>query len=326
MEVCADTPPPVFAIRAAAAADAAAIGTLFFDAFDTLDRASGQPPFVSSVAASIVGAELMLARADACGFVAVRAHDHRIIGASFEQRMGGDVDAVTGVGGRSTLGLGPVAVHPDVQLGGVGRALLDAGEACTAAAGRGRLTQDAFNNQSLCLYLSYGFHFAAPLSFISRPAGVVGGGTAAADAGSPPPSVVVEWPPTVSWQCEMVSERNHGASKLHLELLGFVRPLPFTALVARAVGNGDVIGYIEDKPSYPHGCSRATAVLQLLIEQLVVEHPTTAVNVGVPFDGSAQLLLALRRQGFAQVRPVNLLVRGDFPPPQTEAYLSSSSY
>ena len=297
------TAAPTWTLRPATTADAAAIGQLMFEAFAALDRAAGQPFFYGSLADALSEIDAMLARSDASGIVAV-AVDQQMLGAIFVQ----DITVAGSPEEGVTVGVGPLAVAPGAQMRGIGRALLEASDASGAA--RARLTQDAFNNRSLCLYLSLGFRFTAPLAFLSRAAGAI---------------EPVEWDPGMVCSAELVQDHGHDASLLHASLLGFVRPVPFSALVVRLEG-GTILGYIEDNPSYPHGCATSVSVIHKLIVNLVGRHSEAAVCVGAPFDGDAQLALGLRRVGFVQVRPVNLMLRGNFQPSKTTAYLTTSEY
>lgn len=70
---------------------------------------------------------------------------------------------------RPAAGVGPVAVDPAVQSGGVGRRLMSAVMEWTRDRGIAsvRLVQAAYNNASLCLYAKLGFVAREPLSVLS---------------------------------------------------------------------------------------------------------------------------------------------------------------
>lgn len=66
----------------------------------------------------------------------------------------------------STAGIGPVAVAPQHQARGIGRALVSAALERSGCPGRVRLTQDAANVASLALYTSLGFRVKEPLLLV----------------------------------------------------------------------------------------------------------------------------------------------------------------
>ena len=296
-----------FALRKAAKEDAEAIGALLFAAFDSLDRQHGQRPFYASEASAMAGAHAMLARSDAFGVVAVGEADNALLGAAFAQRIG-----VRG-GAESVLGIGPVGVAPDAQSRGLGRALLHGVGAHTAL--RARMTQDAFNNASLTLYLSCGFEFAAPLAFLSRSRAQT------ADTPSSPPAVA-----GLRVARETVADDAHAAARLHARLLGFRRPTPFDALVVRNAA-GECVAYVQRAAAYPHGCAESFEAHLCAIDAWCAALPEAAsLEIAVPCTRS-RTLLALRKRRFRQVRPVNLLLRGDWSAHcDTEFYLSTASY
>ncbi len=139
-------------IRRADAADAQACGKVTFEAFRALAGRHGFPPDFPSVEAAEVMIAGLLSAPTVDGFVAEL--DGHVVGCVF-------VDLAAPV-----AGVGPIAVSPSLQAGGVGRRLMKAalGRAETAGLGGVRLAQAAYNNASLSLYASLGFRARAPLS------------------------------------------------------------------------------------------------------------------------------------------------------------------
>ena len=139
-------------IRPARQGDAAECGRIIFVAFQTLADQHGFPRDFPSVEAAEGVASMLMATP---GFYDVLAEeDHRIVGVNF-------VDL------RSRIaGVGPIAVAPNAQNKGIGRALMHAvmDVAIKQNAEGIRLVQAAYHNRSLCLYTRLGFQAREPLS------------------------------------------------------------------------------------------------------------------------------------------------------------------
>jgi predicted N-acetyltransferase YhbS len=141
-------------LRKGTAADAAACGTICYEAFKSVCTAHGFPPDFPSAE---VGTELTSALLGHPGFYSVVAElDGRVVGSNFLDE-------------RSRIyGVGPITVDPTVQNRGIGARLmqdvLDRAEGQRAAGVR--LLQAGFHNRSLCLYSTLGFRTREPVSIL----------------------------------------------------------------------------------------------------------------------------------------------------------------
>ena len=150
------------AIREAEPADAEACAQICFDAFGAIQDQHRFPRDfpVLEAATGLMGA--WIPHPSIWGIVAEL--DGRIVGSNFLDER----DEVRAVG--------PITVAPEAQNLGVGRRLMEAVIERADGAPGIRLTQDAFNLQSLSLYESLGFDVKEPVAVIagkpssSRPA------------------------------------------------------------------------------------------------------------------------------------------------------------
>jgi GNAT superfamily N-acetyltransferase len=141
-------------VRDAATRDADACGRIFWEAFESINGRHafpiepGSPEFARFKAGELLAAD---------GFHGVVAErDGEVVGFAFADER----DAV--------VGIGPVAVDPGSQDGGVGRSLMEAllvRERARAATGI-RLVQTAYHYRSLALYVKLGFTIREPLSVL----------------------------------------------------------------------------------------------------------------------------------------------------------------
>jgi GNAT superfamily N-acetyltransferase len=140
--------------RPATAADAGECGRICFEAFASICDAHNYPRDFPSpeIAAGLLGG--MISHPGFYGVVAER--DENIVGFNFLDER------------SAVVGIGPVAVDPKVQNGGIGRALMQ--HAITRSHSRGaagiRLLQATYHNRSLSLYTSLGFHVREPLAVL----------------------------------------------------------------------------------------------------------------------------------------------------------------
>jgi predicted N-acetyltransferase YhbS len=144
-------------IREARQGDAAECGRITFEAFRTLAEEHGFPRDFPSIEAATGVVSMLMATPGFHDFVA--EDGHRIVGANF-------VDL------RSRIaGVGPIAVDPEAQNQGIGRALMRAvmDEAAKQNVEGIRLVQAAYHNRSLCLYTRMGFQAREPLSVMQGP-------------------------------------------------------------------------------------------------------------------------------------------------------------
>jgi predicted N-acetyltransferase YhbS len=141
-------------LRKGTAADAAACGTICYEAFKSVCTAHGFPPdFPSAEVASGALSDLL----GHPGFYSVVAElDGRVVGSNFLDE-------------RSRIyGIGPISVDPNVQNRGIGALLMQDVLDRTAAqrAAGVRLLQAGFHNRSLCLYSTLGFRTREPMSIL----------------------------------------------------------------------------------------------------------------------------------------------------------------
>lgn len=144
-------------IREAIEEDIVSCGRVIFAAFKAVAERHGFPPDFPSAEAAAGLAAALLSNPTVVGLVAET--EGRIVGCNF-------IDL-----SQPAAGLGPIAVLPETQAGGVGRLLMQAALDCAAANGPSgvRLNQSAYNTASLSLYTKLGFHARAPISVIQGP-------------------------------------------------------------------------------------------------------------------------------------------------------------
>src|SRR5476651_1323211 len=141
-------------LRPGMPADAAACGTICYEAFKSVCMAHGFPPDFPSPEVATGLMSMLLAHP---GFYSVVAEvDGRIAGSNF-------LDERAGV-----AGVGPITVDPTVQNHGVGGRLMQdvIDRAVHRKAAGVRLLQAAFHNRSLCLYTKLGFHTRETVSIL----------------------------------------------------------------------------------------------------------------------------------------------------------------
>lgn len=129
-------------IRQAQSSDAAICARICFEAFGALHREQGFAPIFLSM--EVITSRVTSLIANPNTFSNVAEDEGRIVGVSFLS----ETDPVRGVG--------PIAVDPAAQTGGVGRKLMDA-VLQRAGVRPTRLLQETFNMRSMALYASLGF-------------------------------------------------------------------------------------------------------------------------------------------------------------------------
>jgi predicted N-acetyltransferase YhbS len=148
-------------LRRGTAADAAACGTICYEAFKSICEAHGFPPDFPSADAAGMTTAMMLAHPGVYSVVAEL--DGKVVGSNFLAEQG------------VIAGVGPISVDPKVQNRGVGARMME--DVLTRAAQQKaagvRLLQAGFHNRSLCLYTRLGFATREPVSILQgRPLGV----------------------------------------------------------------------------------------------------------------------------------------------------------
>jgi predicted N-acetyltransferase YhbS len=148
-------------LRAGTTGDAAACGTICFEAFKSI---SSEHNFPWDLPSAEVGIGLVKDLLSHSGFYSVVAEaDGRIVGSNFMDERG------------TIAGIGPITVDPLSQNHGTGRRLmLSALERAAERRRAGvRLVQSAYHNRSLCLYTKLGFDSREMLSKIDgKPLGI----------------------------------------------------------------------------------------------------------------------------------------------------------
>jgi GNAT superfamily N-acetyltransferase len=145
------------AIRRAGPEDASVCGRICYEAFKKISTDHAFPPDFPSVEVATRVLSMMFAHP---GFYCVVAE-------SGAQILGSNC-----LDERSAIaGVGPIAIAPEVQNKGVGRALMEAVLARSVERGcQGtRLLQAAFHNRSLSLYTKLGFDTREPISTMQGP-------------------------------------------------------------------------------------------------------------------------------------------------------------
>ena len=132
-------------LRAGAPGDAAACGTICFEAFKSISSEHNFPWDLPSAEIAVGLIKELLA--DSRFYSVVAEVDGRIAGSNFMDERG------------PIAGIGPITVDPAAQNGGIGRRLMLA--MLERVANRRfagvRLVQSGYHNRSLCLYTKLGF-------------------------------------------------------------------------------------------------------------------------------------------------------------------------
>jgi predicted N-acetyltransferase YhbS len=148
-------------LRAGTPGDAAACGSICFEAFKSI---SGEHNFPWDLPSAQVGTGLIKELLSNSGFYSVVAEaDGRIVGSNFLDER------------NPIAGIGPITVDPAAQNQSIGRRLMlavlerVAERRCPGV----RLVQSAYHNRSLCLYTKLGFDSRETLSKIDgNPLGI----------------------------------------------------------------------------------------------------------------------------------------------------------
>ncbi len=141
-------------LRPGTAADAAACGTICYEAFKAIGNAHNFPPDFPSP--EVAGGVLSMLLGHPEFYSVVAESDGRIVGSNFLDER------------SSVAGVGPITVDPDGQNRGVGGLLMQhvLDRAARQQAAGVRLLQAAYHNRSLCLYTKLGFKTREPISVL----------------------------------------------------------------------------------------------------------------------------------------------------------------
>jgi predicted N-acetyltransferase YhbS len=282
------------AIRQAKPEDAAACGSIFYEAFAGINRAHGFAPELPSVELATGVLDMLFSHPSF--YCIVAEEGGRVIGSNcLDERS-------------RVAGLGPVSVDPGAQNCGVGRALMvHLLERVKEQGFLGvRLLQSAFHGRSLSLYSKLGFVVREPIAAMS---GLPAVRTAAADA------VRAAVESDVS-ECFALCERVHG----------FVRTGELHEAVAQGVARvvereGRVTGYACGFGYFGHAVAETTDDLKALI--------SSAEEVGgpgilVPMRNGELFRWCLESR-MRVLQPMTLMTAGMYEEPKG-AYLPSVLY
>ncbi|HEU0023752.1 MAG TPA: GNAT family N-acetyltransferase [Thermoleophilaceae bacterium] len=280
-------PPRRVTVREVEPGDADACARICFDAFAGIHDHHRFPRDFPALeaAAGIMG--IWVPHPSIWGVVAEL--DGRIVGSNFIDER----DSIRAVG--------PITVEPKGQNAGVGRQLMEAVLERAEGAPGIRLTQDAFNVQSLSLYESLGFDVKEPLV-------VIGGQTSSA------PSAGVQVRPLREDDvdaCAALCRKVHGFDRTN-ELRDAIRAFqPFAA-----VRNGRITAYASSAVFWPlnHGVAESDEDMRALL-----------LGASAATDEPIELLVPLRSdlfrwclgEGLRVVKPVNLMAIGDYREPRS---------
>ncbi|MBL6651593.1 MAG: GNAT family N-acetyltransferase [Reyranella sp.] len=148
-------------LRPGTAADAAACGTICYEAFKAICTAHNFPPDLPSPEAGIGLLSMLLAHPRFYSVVA--ESEGRVVGSNFLDER------------SPIVGVGPITVDPTGQNRGVGGLLMQdvLARANRQKAAGVRLLQSGFHNRSLCLYTKLGFRTREPVSILQgKPLGL----------------------------------------------------------------------------------------------------------------------------------------------------------
>jgi predicted N-acetyltransferase YhbS len=151
-------PPAKITLRAGTPDDAAACGSICYNAFKTISDHHNFPADFPAPEVAIGLLSQLLSRSDAYSVVAEA--DGRVVGSNFLWENG------------VMAGVGPITIDPAAQNLAVGKRLMEAvmRRAQERAFAGVRLVQAAYHNRSLSLYIKLGFDAREPLSTIQGPA------------------------------------------------------------------------------------------------------------------------------------------------------------
>ena len=145
-------------LRPGTSEDAAACGTICFEAFNAI---ASEHNFPWDLPSAEVGIGLIRGLFSNPGIYSVVAEqDGKVVGSNFLDER------------NPIAGIGPITVDPDSQNQTIGRRLmLDVLERCAQRGVAGvRLLQSAYHNRSLCLYTKLGFETRETISKLNGPA------------------------------------------------------------------------------------------------------------------------------------------------------------
>jgi GNAT superfamily N-acetyltransferase len=291
------TPLPLtIEVREATPADAEAAGRVMYAAFRRFHESRGFPLDFPNVEVATGLAASYIADPLVYGVVAVSGD--RIVGSNFLTE------------GDPIRGVGPISVDPDIQDAGVGRLLMQAVVRRGASALGVRLLQDAFNTKSLALYASLGFRVREPVTVMSgRPRARLAAG-----------AEVRRMTPADLSAADALARKVHGVAR--------------GAELRSALGRGTPVVLERGGRLLAYMTMPELWLLNHAVAETEADLMDLIVGAAAACEEPIGFLLPVRHaalfhwclgQGFAVVKPMTLMTRGEYREPQG-AWLPSVMY
>lgn len=274
-------------IREATPDDTGAVARIMYEAFRRFHESRGfAPDFPDLETATGLAASQI---DDPTTYAIVATSGGRIVGSNFVTE------------GDPIRGVGPISVDPDFQDAGVGRLLMQAVLKRGAKARGVRLLQDAFNTKSMALYASLGFRVREPMAVMTgRPRDRL---TADLRVRPMTPSDLIA--------SDNLARRVHGYSRASETRAALARGTP--VVLERG---GRVVAYMTMPNLWllNHAVAETQADLMGLI---LGAGAASAEPIGflAPIRNAEFFRWSLG-QGFAVVKPMTLMTRGEYIDPR----------
>ncbi len=273
-------------LREAGPDDVEACAQICFDAFGGIQDHHRFPRDFPALEAAMGIMQAWIPHPEVWGMVA--EVDGRVVGSNFLDER----DAIHGVG--------PITIDPAAQNMGIGRKLMEAVIERGAGARGIRLLQDGFHMRSLSLYSSLGFEVTTSCVLVRG------------QPRSAPDGAVTVRPVTEDdlEECAALCQRVHGFPRT-----GALRDAVHATAPFAALRDGRIVAYVTAANFWPmaHGVGETDDDIEALLLG-------AAAAIGEPIA----LLVPLRselfrwslREGLRAVKPMNIMVRGDYQEPQ----------
>jgi len=248
-------------------------------AFKTVDQKHGFPSYFTNLHHAQDAARSLITNPDAYNVVATE--NNRIIASAFMNEK------------RDICGIGPVSVHPDYQGQGIGRKIMEHLLERAQNADSIRLTQDAFNTTSLSLYTSLGFALVESLTWIEGKLKNI---------------------PSTNSDIRRLNQSDHThCIDLCTQILGFYRgPSTFSDTFG-LFQNNELTAYTTCLSTDGYTLAQTEEDMRNLIIGLAAQQSGT-ISFLLPTQHT-QLLLWCLGEGLKIKKPLNLMVKGEYQPP-----------
>jgi GNAT superfamily N-acetyltransferase len=281
-------------VRKARPEDAPACGRICYEAFTKISTDHGFPPDFPSV--EVAAGVLSMMFGHPSFYCVVAESDGQILGSNcLDERS-------------AIAGVGPITIDPEVQNKGVGRALMEAALARSAARGfqGARLLQAAFHNRSLSLYTKLGFDTREPISAMQGP-----------PIKRPTPGYSVR-PARISdlEECNRLCGRVHGHDRS-----GELRDATEQGTAVVGEREGRIVAYATSIGFFGHMVGESNSDVQALIANA---DAFLGPGILVP-TRNAGLFRWCLENGLRVVQPMTLMTAGFYKEP-AGAYLPSILY